>query len=152
MPISTDLTKRLDITHPIIQAPMAGGGDTPRLVAAVSEAGGLGSVGAAYLNPQQIGGPGRAVRSLPSRPFGINLFAPQGAPRAADAQRSLERVAPFFAELGLPAPSSPAAPVDAFMEQVAACLEIGASVFSFTLGTIPGEAVRMVKDRGLLVA
>src|SRR3954466_8790274 len=38
------------------------------------------------------------------------------------------------------------------MEQVAACLEIGASVFSFTLGTIPAEAVRMVKDRGLLLA
>ncbi|MFL5387518.1 MAG: NAD(P)H-dependent flavin oxidoreductase [Myxococcales bacterium] len=152
MSIATEITARLKLTHPIVQAPMAGGGDTPRLVAAVSEAGGLGSVGAAYLNPQQIGETGRAVRSLTSRPFGINLFAPQGAPRAADARRSLERVAPFFAELGLPAPASPSAPVDAFMEQVAACLEIGASVFSFTLGTIPGEAVRMVKDRGLLLA
>ena len=54
MPITTDLTNRLGIRHPIIQAPMAGGGDTPRLVAAVSEAGGLGSIGAAYLTPEQI--------------------------------------------------------------------------------------------------
>ena len=47
MPITTDLTKRLGIQHPIVQAPMAGGGDTPRLVAAVCEAGALGSIGAA---------------------------------------------------------------------------------------------------------
>jgi nitronate monooxygenase len=31
----------------VIQAPMAGAGDTPALVAAVSEAGGLGCIGAA---------------------------------------------------------------------------------------------------------
>ncbi|MFL5450450.1 MAG: nitronate monooxygenase, partial [Myxococcales bacterium] len=142
MSIATEITVRLKLTHPIVQAPMAGGGDTPRLVAAVSEAGGLGSAGAAYLNPQQIRETGRAVRSLTSRPFGINLFAPQGTPPAADAHRSLERVAAFFAEMGLPRPPAPTAPVDAFMEQVAACLEIGASVLSFTLGTIPGEAVR----------
>src|SRR5262249_49100981 len=61
---------------PIIQAPMAGGGDTPRLVAALSEAGALGSIGAAYLSPQQIAETARAVRGLTSRPFGINLFAP----------------------------------------------------------------------------
>ena len=61
MPISTELTKRLKLTHPIIQAPMAGGGDTPRLVAAVCEAGGLGSIGAAYLTPGQIEESARAV-------------------------------------------------------------------------------------------
>ena len=36
MSIQTDLTKRLGMTHPIIQAPLAGGGDTPALVAAGS--------------------------------------------------------------------------------------------------------------------
>src|SRR5436309_4669032 len=111
MPITTDLTKRLGIAHPIIQAPMAGGGDTPRLVAAVCEAGALGSIGAAYLNPQQIGEAARAVRSLTARPFGINLFAPLPVPDPPpQARRALERVAPFFAELGLPAPAPPARP------------------------------------------
>ncbi|MCG8690460.1 MAG: nitronate monooxygenase, partial [Minwuiales bacterium] len=37
--------QRLNLTHPIIQAPMAGGGDTPALVAAVCEAGGIGFIG-----------------------------------------------------------------------------------------------------------
>jgi nitronate monooxygenase len=152
MPIATELTNRLKLVHPIIQAPMAGGGDTPRLVAAVSEAGGLGSIGAAYLTAQQIAETGRTVRSLTSRPFGINLFAPQRAsPTPSDARRALDRVAPFYAELGLPPPSPPVPPRDTFLEQVAACLEIGATVFSFTLGTIPDEAVQAMKQRGLFL-
>jgi nitronate monooxygenase len=40
--------------YPIIQAPMAGGATTPELVAAVSNAGGLGSLGAGYLSPAEI--------------------------------------------------------------------------------------------------
>src|SRR5437868_7437708 len=98
MPISTDLAKRLGIQHPIVQAPMAGGGDTPRLVAAVSEAGALGSIGAAYLTPQQIAESAQAVRSLTSRRFGINLFAPVRVPEGvADTRRATERVAPHYA-------------------------------------------------------
>ena len=48
MPI-TPLMQRFGLRHPILQAPMAGGGDTPALVAAVSEAGGMGSIGAAVI-------------------------------------------------------------------------------------------------------
>jgi len=39
MPFEMDLAQRLGLSHPIIQAPLAGGGDTPNLVAAVCEAG-----------------------------------------------------------------------------------------------------------------
>jgi len=153
MAITTELTKRLELTHPIIQAPMAGGGDTPRLVAAVCEAGGLGSIGAAYLTPQQIVETGRAVRSLTSRPFGVNLFAPVSAPEApANPQRSIDRVTPFFAELGLPAPGAPSRPADAFPDQLAACLEMGATLFSFTFGMLPAAASDAVKARGLVLA
>jgi nitronate monooxygenase len=153
MPIATELTKRLGLEHPIIQAPMAGGGDTPRLVAAVSEAGGLGSIGAAYLTPQQIAEASRTVRTLSSRPFGINLFAPTRVPEPLpDARRSLERVAPFYSELGLPAPQPPAPPAEAFFDQLAAALESGAAVFSFTFGMLPAEAIEMVKRRGMLLA
>ncbi len=48
------LLRRLGIEHPIILAPMAGGPSTPELVAAVSNAGGLGSLGAGYLAPEAI--------------------------------------------------------------------------------------------------
>src|SRR5437764_648930 len=48
--MSTSLMNLLGIAHPIIQAPMGGGATTPALVAAVSEAGALGFIGAPYLS------------------------------------------------------------------------------------------------------
>ena len=48
----TDLLSKLDIRHPIIQAPMAGI-STPLLAAAVSEAGGLGSIAVGAGTPEQ---------------------------------------------------------------------------------------------------
>jgi nitronate monooxygenase len=48
----SDFLRELGIKHPIIQAPMAGGPSTPELVAAVSNAGALGSLGSAYSTPE----------------------------------------------------------------------------------------------------
>lgn len=44
----TPLSQVLNLQYPIIQAPMAGGATTSQLVAAVSNQGGLGSIGAGY--------------------------------------------------------------------------------------------------------
>src|SRR4029450_7917959 len=105
MPFHTALTQQLGLDYPIIQAPLAGGGDTPELVAAVCEAGALGFIGAAYLTPPQIVETPPPVRARTPRPFGINLFAPLPAPTVVrDPGPALARVAPFYAELGLPPP------------------------------------------------
>jgi nitronate monooxygenase len=152
MGIETALTKRLKIEHPLIQAPLAGGGDTPDLVAAVSNAGAIGFIGAAYSTPAQIIELGRAVRQKTLRPFGINLFAPLPEPSPlANPQVALQRIAPFFAELGLPAPSAPASAVHAFSEQLAAALETAAAAFSFTFGVLPPGAIEAIKHRGMFL-
>ena len=49
--------------YPIIQAPMAGGATTPELVAAVSNAGGIGALAAPLLAPRSSGGP-EAFRTM----------------------------------------------------------------------------------------
>src|SRR5712692_10824004 len=98
MPFQTALAQRLGLDYPIIQAPLAGGGDTPDLVAAVCEAGALGFIGVSYLTPAQIVETASAVRTRTARPFGINLFAPMGAAAEAppDPGPMLRRLAPFF--------------------------------------------------------
>jgi nitronate monooxygenase len=63
MPTQTTLTSRFGLRQPIIQAPLAGGGDTPALVAAVCDAGALGFIGGAYLTPGQIAEAARRVRA-----------------------------------------------------------------------------------------
>jgi nitronate monooxygenase len=109
MPFATELTKKLGIEYPIIQAPLAGGGDTPALVSAVCNAGGLGFIGGAYLTPVQITEAARAVRAKTTRPFGINLFTPMNTPEVPkDAELAIKRLAPFFAELDLSSPAVPA--------------------------------------------
>ena len=73
--VDDGLLRRLGIEHPIMQAPMGGGPSTPELVAAVSNAGGFGWLGAPYLAPEQILDAVRRIRALTERPFGVNLFA-----------------------------------------------------------------------------
>ncbi len=143
------LLQMLECEHPIIQAPMAGGGDTPELVAAVCNAGGFGFLGVAYLTPAQIVGNARAVRALTTRRFGINLFAPLPRASLQNLDTAVARLAPYHAELGLPPPTAPQLPVDSFDAQLAAALESDASVISFTFGLLPTAAVAAIKARGL---
>ncbi|HEV8676161.1 MAG TPA: nitronate monooxygenase [Methylomirabilota bacterium] len=152
MPLPTVLTRRFGIRHPIIQAPMAGGATTVDLVAAVGQAGALGFIGAAYLTPREITEVSRALQARGVRPFGINLFAPLPAPAAPpDPGPALDRVAPYHAELGLPPPTLPPVTGDAFPDQLAAALESGAAVFSFTFGVPPASAIEAIKTRGLFL-
>src|SRR5215469_8475326 len=113
MSISTRFTQTFNLSYPIIQAPMAGGGDTPDLVAAVSNAGALGFIGAAYLSPDQIAATAAQVRQMTSRPFGVNLSAPLAAsePRS-NPEIAIRRIAAYFVELDLPAPSVPKPPAN----------------------------------------
>lgn len=144
--------QRLGIEHPIIQAPMAGGATTPELVAAVSNAGALGFLGAAYLAPDRILEEARAVRAGTPRPFGINLFSPlDPEPLPHDPQPAIEALAGYHRELGLAPPSLPSQLIQPFDDQLAAALETGATVFSFTFGPMPPHAMQRVKERGMFV-
>src|SRR5437763_8193609 len=103
MTIRTAITDRFELSVPVFQAPMAGGGDTAELVSAVSNAGAMGFIGAAYLTPEQILERARQVRAQTSRAFGINLFAPVSAPIAQGSQidQAIARVSQYYKELGL---------------------------------------------------
>lgn len=153
MPVTTAITQQFGLSYPIIQAPLAGSGDTPELVASVCNAGAIGFIGAAYLNPEQITAYAAAVRAKTSRPFGINLFAPLAPRNVGNARVMMDRIAPYFAEVGLPAPALPKASGHAderaFEAQLAACLESGASSFSFTFGLLPARCVQAIKAKGM---
>ncbi|PAK71442.1 nitronate monooxygenase, partial [Lentilactobacillus parakefiri] len=70
-----DMTERLGVRYPIIQAGMAGS-TTPQLVATVSEQGGLGTIGAGYFNAEKLEKEIQEVKQLTDKPFGVNLFVP----------------------------------------------------------------------------
>ncbi|HZP66543.1 MAG TPA: nitronate monooxygenase [Rudaea sp.] len=147
--MTTAVTRLLDCEHPILQAPMAGGGDTPALVAAVGQAGGFGFIGAAYLGPQQIAETAASVRAATPR-FGINLFAPQATAPPGDLDAARSRLAPYYAEFGLQPPPAPAI-ADVFEAQLAAALDSGARAISFTFGMPSAAALAAIKQRGIVL-
>ena len=152
MPVSTQLMVRLGLTNPIIQAPMAGGGDTPKLMTAVSEAGGLGCAGATYLTPDAFKDMISQVRAQTNRPFGVNLFAPQAVPpRPTGSEDTVAAVAAAGADVGAPPAALPDTMTDPFEKTFPIALESGAKVFSFTFGLIPDDAVAELKSRGVFV-
>ena len=77
--LRTPLCDRLGIRYPIIQAGMGiykGVVTTPELVAAVSNAGGMGCLGATGLEPAELRDAIRKVRSLTDKPFSVDLIVP----------------------------------------------------------------------------
>jgi len=147
-----ELLKLLGIEHPIIQGPMGGGPSTPELVAAVSNAGGLGSLGAAYLTPDQITDAIRRIRALSSRPFNVNLFAGGwNTNHDFDAGPMLEMLSEVHEKLGLPTPAAPKPVPDPFPAQLEAVLDARPPIFSFTFGIPDPGAMSRLKSEGIIV-
>jgi len=148
----TPVARLLRTAVPIVLAPMAGEASTPALCAAVSEAGGLGSRGAAYATPAAIRDMIRAVRALTRRPFAINLFAPAGQvpsdPARIDAARAL--LAPWRAKYGV-ADEPPALTMPDFDAQLAVVIEEKPAVLSFTFGALPPAQIATLKAAGITV-
>ncbi len=148
-----ELTRVLGIEHPIIQGPMGGGPSTPELVAAVSNAGGLGSLGAAYLTSQQILDSVKRIRALTDKPFNVNLFAGgyEPVPRSVDPSSMLSLLSEIHAALELPPPAAPSSVPDPFPEQLEAVLEAQPPIFSFTFGLPGAGAMKRLAARGTTI-
>ena len=98
----TRLTDLLDIEHPVMLAGM-GGVSYSQLVAAVSEAGGIGTFGAAPMRPGQLDEEIATVHRLTSKPFGVDLLAAIPGQLEKDVESIIKGGARIFvAGLGVP--------------------------------------------------
>ncbi|QDH73295.1 nitronate monooxygenase family protein [Brevundimonas sp. M20] len=102
--MQTALTRRLNLRHPIIQAPMAGT-STPEMAAAVTEAGGLGSIAIGSVGVDEARAAIRKTRALTGGPFNVNVFCHD--PVEADPARNadwIDSLKPWFAAFGAEPP------------------------------------------------
>jgi nitronate monooxygenase len=141
------------IKHPIIQAPMAGS-SSPELVAAVSNAGGLGGFGAAPLSPADLRSTVKKIRALTDKPFNINLFA--SATELVDEHTDVpdqfvQLLKAYQQEVGLtdelPRPKKIFGPAE---DQLAVLIDEKVPVISFHFG-IELEQVNAIHAAGLKV-
>lgn len=98
----TRLTDVLGIEHPVMLAGM-GGVSYSALVAAVSEAGGFGCLGASTMGMDAMVGEMEAVRKATSKPFGVDLLTAMPRDMPAQIEKVVEGGANVFvAGLGVP--------------------------------------------------
>lgn len=149
---SNAFTKALHIQYPIIQAPCAGhtGAD---LIAAVSNAGGLGSLGAGMLPATQLRSTIRSIRSKTNKPFAVNLFCrPSNPATEADLQKHYaktdDELNKIRTELHIPIPEKYELRSPPFDEQINVLLEECVPVVSFTFGFLPDTAFKKLKSAG----
>lgn len=145
------LAPQLGIEHPLIQAPMAGA-TTPELVAAVSNAGGLGSLGAGYAEPQAILDQTARIRALTERPFALNLFVlpDEVVPDMAAVARARARLDTLMEQEGLDVRTAlPARWAPRFTEQFAALCEARPAVASFAFDLLTPAQMQELKRRGI---
>lgn len=177
--LRTELCDRLGIEYPILLAgmgPVAGTGDpvaTAELVAAVSNAGGLGVMGGVAYSPDELRAEIRNIRSLTDKPFGVDLLLarpfliPRGAGPAPTVRasehvpaESLAAVKKLAADLGVEWKEAPpeTETMGSWIEegkswagsQMEVLLDEEVPVFASGLGT-PGEFADALKANGTTV-
>ncbi|RQU84733.1 nitronate monooxygenase [Burkholderia cenocepacia] len=149
---STPFSARFGLRLPLVQAPMVGA-TTTAMVAAASNAGALGSLGAGALAPERIDAEVAAIRAATDRPFAINLFVlpDEAAPDAATVARALAAIDPLNAKLGLPPGTAPARYAPDFRAQLDALVALRVPVASFTFGVLDAADVARLKAAGTYV-
>ncbi len=149
--ISSNFLQSLSLRRPIIQAPMAGGATTPELVAAVCNAGALGSLAAALLPPDAMLQAVEDIRRRTGRPFAVNLFVlPTPQPDQTEVMQALEWLKPHYEKWEIP-PTVPEKWCENFDDQFEALIESKPAVASFAFDCIEATQIERLHQAGCLV-
>jgi nitronate monooxygenase len=148
------LLQTLGIGLPIIQAPMAGV-STPAMAAAVSNAGGLGSIGVGAIGAVAARGMIAAVRSATDRPFNVNVFCHRPAVMNPSCEAAwLARLTPVFRRFGAEPPGGLTEIYHSFVDDdamLAVLLEERPRVVSFHFGLPPAARIAALRDAGIVL-
>ena len=146
--------ERLDVSLPLIQAPMAGT-STALLAAEVSNAGALGSIGVGATDASSAQAMIAEVRERTDRPFNVNLFVHRTPVADIEVERAwLDWLRPLFAEFGAEPPQALQSPYTSFADDpamLAMLLETRPPVVSFHFGLPDAQAIAALRERGIVL-
>ncbi len=142
----------LAIEHPLILAPMAGFA-TLGLAASVSDAGGLGSIGCASMQPQLVAETIGEWRKLTRGPINVNFFCHRPAKTDIEREQAWrDLLSPYGRELGIGAEPAPRLDLAPFGEAMCKVVEeTRPDVVSFHFGLPDDGLVARVKAAGCRV-
>lgn len=148
------LLEKLEVELPIIQAPMAGV-STPEMAAAVSNAGGLGSIGVGAVDANSARQMIVATQQLTSKPINVNVFCHRPAvPDLAKESAWIALLSSRFAEFNAEPPKGLQEIYKSFVEDddmMEVLLELRPKVVSFHFGLPSQEKVTRLKSAGIVL-
>lgn len=148
------LLKRVGVALPIIQAPMAGT-STPAMAAAVTNAGGLGSIAVGAVNAAGARVMIDALRAQTSGPFNVNVFCHKPATARAERERDwLSALKPLFERYDAEPPTAIKEIYTSFVADRAMLelfLETRPAVVSFHFGLPPADVIARLKVAGIVL-
>ncbi|UOQ94375.1 nitronate monooxygenase [Halobacillus shinanisalinarum] len=146
----TKLTETLDIKFPIIQAGMAGGVTTSEIVASVSNAGALGSLGAGYMDPKEMQTLIQDIKQKTKHPFAVNVFVPETPKHNPEQiEKANKLLQPFLNDLAIKANDGEVPRV--FEQQIDKIIEEQVPICSFTFGIPSKPVIDKLKEHHILL-
>ncbi len=152
---ATHLWQRLGLRIPLIQAPMAGV-STPALAAAVSDAGGLGSIAVGATDAPGARTMIAALRAATGAAFNVNVFV-HATPRVDTVREAAwcTALAPQFAAFGVQPPEELATIYRSFADDAAMqalLVELAPPMVSFHFGLPAGDVLAALRGAGCVLA
>jgi len=147
----TRISELLSIKLPIIQAPMAGGPTTPKLVSAVSNAGGLGMIGAGYMTPEALDAAIKETRRKTDKPLGVNVFLHKNPESIEIPECIKERISDLYKSLGLDNPNFDISIVNNLPSQLDVLSENKVEIVTGTFGCFSTSDLKILKNYGAIV-
>lgn len=149
--LNTNICRILGIDYPIVQAGMAGGPATAELAAEVSGAGGLGTLGAAYLTPAKLREEIAKIRKRTDKPFAVNLFAPVPKDDFSRIDEVEQALQPIYEELAIEQQSTEYRTPDHGEELFRICLELNVPIISTAFGSLAPGHMESAKAQGIKI-
>ena len=144
------LLNTLNLTYPIVQAPMAGGATTPELISCVSNFGGLGSLGAGMTAPDVLNSQINTIKTLTERPFMVNLMVLSEYESSTFDTEMPAWLSQYYQDNNIEV-ALPERPAQNFADQLQVLYDNPVPVASFTFGIISAEQVQRLQRLGTRV-
>lgn len=141
--------ENVNLHIPIIQAGMAGGITTPKLVAEVANAGALGTIGAGYISASSLKDEIQRVKLLTDKPFAVNIFATNLETYSSDVAPMQQVLDKYRDELEIDHGKQSVKIYDYLQEKIYVIIEEDIPVVSTAFGVLSSVLIERLKKNNV---
>lgn len=143
------LLENINLHTPIIQAGMAGGITTPKLVAEVANAGALGTIGAGYMSASSLQGEIQQIKKLTKKAFAVNLFATNLEAFSSEIAPMQHQLDKYRKELEIDQGKQSVKTYDYLQEKIYVILEEEIPIVSTAFGVLSSVLIERLKENNV---